>query len=482
MKLKRLISAAAAAVLSISSMSAVSVFAEESSGDTISDGVLTYEYVDGGISVKSCEPTVTSVKINEIVNGYSVISIDKSAFKECTKLESVSIPKTVKTIGDYAFMSCTGLMKVEIDPEAEIESIPTGAFYNCQYLMDITLPESLTYIGYSAFDSCSSLTEIDIPDSVDSIDAFAFKDCYCLKSLELPDSLNALGSGVFMNCYSVEEITLDEKNEAYTVEDNILYTADKTTLYTAAAGGVSKNVVIPDTVASISEYAFSGCLNMETVTISKAVTVIPEGAFNYCSGLTDIVIPEGVTEIGNYAFSNCENLKTVSLASTLKKINPGAFWKDSSIESVTFPEGITEIGSGAFLDCSALENVSVPKSVEKIGEYALGFNSKSDGSGADKNGNFKMSVYSDSAAEKYAKSNGLEYDAIDFSLKKAAFIIICSGLVILAVVIAVVVMRKGKKAPIQEKESEKTEESIEFEDGYESILDEEAADNDTDKG
>ena len=112
---KFLLSLSCSAVVSLSIISALPAFAIEDTVDTsgdknsFDDGVLTYTYVDGGVSVTHCESTATKVSISDTVSGYSVIAIGESAFEGCSGLSQISIPSSVKTVGNYAFKDCTAL-------------------------------------------------------------------------------------------------------------------------------------------------------------------------------------------------------------------------------------------------------------------------------------------------------------------------------------------------------------------------------------
>ena len=106
---------------------------------------------------------------------YSVTSIEKSAFRGCSGLTSVTIPNSVTSIGEYAFRGCSGLTSVTI-PNS-VKSIGGNAFYNCSGLTSVTIPNSVTSIGSEAFWGCSGLTSVTIPNSVTCIEIYAFRVC-----------------------------------------------------------------------------------------------------------------------------------------------------------------------------------------------------------------------------------------------------------------------------------------------------------------
>ena len=153
-------------------------------------------------------------------------------------------------IYQYAFSGCTGLTSITI-PDS-VTSIGFAAFYGCSGLTSITIPDSVTSIGEGAFWGCNSLTSITIPDSVTSIEDYAFWGCNSLTSITIPDGVTSIGEWAFYNCSGLTSIT------------------------------------IPDSVTSIEYSAFSGCSGLTSVTIGSGVTSIGERAFYGCYKLVEV--------------------------------------------------------------------------------------------------------------------------------------------------------------------------------------------------
>ena len=130
----------------------------------------------------------SSVTYNSMT--YSVTSIGRSAFRNCTGLTSVTIPNSVTSIEINAFSNCSGLTSVTI-PNS-VTSIGNTAFSNCSGLTSVTIPNSVTSIGIYVFDNCTGLTSIEIPNSVTSIGGGAFYGCSGLTSLKLSASLEPM--------------------------------------------------------------------------------------------------------------------------------------------------------------------------------------------------------------------------------------------------------------------------------------------------
>ena len=123
---------------------------------------------------------------------YSVTTIDRYAFSDCSGLTSVTIPNTVTSIGEYAFSGCSGLTSVTI-PNS-VTSIGSSAFSGCSGLTSVTIPNSVTSIGYRAFRDCSGLTSVTIPNSVTSIGDYAFCGCSGLHSLTIGSGVLSIGN------------------------------------------------------------------------------------------------------------------------------------------------------------------------------------------------------------------------------------------------------------------------------------------------
>lgn len=139
----------------------------------------------------------------KIENGVLIIpdgvtSIGNCAFLGCTGLTSATIPDSVTSIGHSAFYNCTGLTSVAI-PDSVTE-IGNYAFWGCTGLTSVTIPDGVTGIEYCAFNECTSLTSIIIPDSVTSIGDFAFHGCTGLTSISIPDNVTSIGNSAFYGC------------------------------------------------------------------------------------------------------------------------------------------------------------------------------------------------------------------------------------------------------------------------------------------
>ena len=317
--------------------------------------------VDGGYSVsnKSCEGDIV---IPSNFNGLPVISIQDYAFYTCSLLTSITIPNSVTSIGYSAFSDCYSLTSITI-PNS-VTSIESNAFYNCISLTSITIPNSVTSIGSYAFRGCSSLTSITIPNSVTSIESNAFYNCISLTSITIPNSVTSIGSYAFRGCSSLTSITVDDGNTIYDSRNNCNALIETST-NTLICG--CSSTIIPNSVTSIESYAFYNCSSLTSITIPNSVTSIGYGAFSVCSSLTSITIPNSVTSIGYSAFSYCSSLTSISIPNSVTSIAYSAFSDCSSLTSITIPNSVTSIELEAFGGCSSLTSITIPKSVDVMG-------------------------------------------------------------------------------------------------------------------
>ena len=298
------------------------------------------------------------------------------------------IKDRTKIICDGAFYYCSALAEVVI-PNS-VTSIGNCAFANCNALSNIAIPDSVTSIGNYAFSSCCSLSDIIIPDSVENVGNGAFQYCSLLECISIPESVICLNGNPFCNwngkleCLSSSFIYEDDvlfnmkkseiisfrkqKIESYIIPDSVTSIGDS-----AFSGCHSlSNIVIPDSVTSIGNYAFSSCCSLSGVIIPDSVTSIGNDSFRDCSSLSNIVIPDSVSNIGNYAFTLCTSLSNIVIPDSVTSIGTGAFSDCTSLSKIVISDGVTSIGYCAFSRCYSLSNIVIPDSVTSIGEEAFG--------------------------------------------------------------------------------------------------------------
>ena len=310
-------------------------------------------------------PSSTSgtISVPSRLGGYPVDNIGEYAFYWCDRLTEVTIPNGVTNIGDCAFEYCTGLTNLTIP--SGVQSIGDLAFDNCTGLTEITIPGNVENIGTYTFSGCGGLTSVTLSNGVLSIGHRAFDDCDALTSVIIPDSVANIGAGAFAGCLRLETIGVADGNTRYTSEDGVLFTTDKS-LLVGFPGGRIGAYEIPGSVTSIWDSAFSGCINLSAVAIPGSVTSIGSYAFSGCSGLTEVTLPGSVTNIGSSAFSGCRGLTEVTIPENVTSIGSSAFSGCSGLTEVAIPGSVTSIGRYAFSGCSGLTEVTIPGSVTSI--------------------------------------------------------------------------------------------------------------------
>lgn len=312
--------------------------------------------------------------------------IEKEAFFECNSLKSVIIPNSVTIIEDWAFLGCCSLRSIDI-PDS-VTKIGVSAFSGCSSLMSIHMPDSVTSIGYNAFEGCISLKNIHIPDSVTSIGSNAFEECVSLKSIIIPDSVTRIEGWTFYYCKSLKSIIIPDS--VTSIGDSAF--SDCKSLI---------NINIPNGVTSIGDSAFSNCHSLTSVTIPSSVIAIGTNPFcgcpadlkneskafiyehnvlfnkdkttliSYRAKEANYVIPDSVTSIGECAFLECNSLTSIIIPDSVTSIGVCAFVQCNSLTSINIPDSVTTIANHAFYNCKSLKSIKIPDSVTSIGDCAF---------------------------------------------------------------------------------------------------------------
>ena len=278
-----------------------------------------------------------------------------------------SISYDINTIGSGAFEKCENLLNIKM-PDSVV-TIKNRAFSSCTNLENIIIPDNVAIIENNAFNYCSKIKTLTIPGSTTSIDDEAFYYCENLTNISIPDSVTSIGNNAFSDTAYYE----DENNW----DNGVLYINNH--LIEANSSEISGNYEIKLGTITISEYAFTNCVNLTNIVIPDSVTTIGEYAFNLCSNLTDAVIPDSVTTIQTGTFSNCSNLESVNIGNNVTLIEATAFVFCSKLQNIILPNNLKSIGSYAFIGCENLSNIIIPKNVTNIdlGAFYLCNNLKS---------------------------------------------------------------------------------------------------------
>jgi len=196
--------------------------------------------------------------------------------------------------------------KVRVDPS--VTSLDARAFYNWRYLQTIILPHTITTIGNWVFDGCSSLTEITLPNSITAIGNNVFYGCTSLASITLPNSITTLGDWVFFGCSSLTSVTLP--NSITKIGDGVFSRCSSLI-----------EITLPNSITALGYRFFHQCSSLSSITLPNSITTFGKGVFWGCSSLTVITLPNSITTIDHWAFYGCSSLASVHLPENLISIS-----------------------------------------------------------------------------------------------------------------------------------------------------------------
>lgn len=300
--------------------------------DSSQYGNIYYEENENGtIEITGCTSSATSINIPSTIDGKSVTSIGNNAFYSCKNLVNITIPDSITSIGNNAFEYCASLKSVLIP--GSVKSIGNAAFNRCESLMNIeVIKNNSNYFSQDGVLFDKNKTKLiqypignkriayDIPNGVKSFGDCAFDSCSTLKNITIPDSVTSIGWGVFSGSTSLTNIDVSENNLNYSSYEGVLFNKNKTELIKYPIGNERTSYNIPAGVINFGD-VFSDCKNLVNITIPNSVTNIGVGAFWQCANLASITITNSVTSIGNYAFYDCKNLKDIYYYGTQSEWN-----------------------------------------------------------------------------------------------------------------------------------------------------------------
>ena len=247
---------------------------------------------------------------------YTVTAIGESAFSQ-RNITSITFPNSITSVGRAAFYCCSLLDSVVL-PE-KVTVIGDMLFANCTSLRRVVIPEGLTLIDNSAFNSCYSLDSLIIPNSVTRIEDWAFALCKGLTYVEMSRGLTYVGRGAFGDCSALNTVIIPDLSSWSMINFGDYNSNPLTTTKTLKINNEEiRDLVIPDDVTYIGDYAFRGCTNITSVTMGENVTKIGTSAFSGCKNCASFTIGENVTNIGSWAFQGCSAL--TSLTSLPRKV------------------------------------------------------------------------------------------------------------------------------------------------------------------
>ena len=295
--------------------------------------------------------TVTNIESSAFSNCTSLKSISfpsnvtylgDSILNGCTSLENVSIPGSVTEIGDYAFGNCTSLENLVL-PEG-VKNLGYGIIYNT-IIESITIPKTVTYSDYDSnggalagdqflkdvvFEDgiesvpanickkAGSIERVTIPSTVTKIGYSAFRECTEISSINIPKAVSLIDDNAFNGCTSLKSVNIEENTKK-------LF---KTEIGSAFSNCTSlKSISFPSNVTYLGDSILNGCTSLENVSIPGSVTYLGDYAFNGCTSLRSITLPSSITSIGNSIFNN----SALETARVYKNSYPLTYCKNNNI-------------------------------------------------------------------------------------------------------------------------------------------------------
>lgn len=273
------------------------------------------EFLDftGTATFKIRKPTIpTTIKLSTEVTDEDIANGVKDEFGVVYSMDGKRL----------LFVQNQDIASYVIKPGTQV--ICDEAFYWCEKLTNITLPDSVTHIGKDVFAECAELSEVIISNSVLYIGDGAFSNCEKLSEFNIPDSVTHIGDNAFFGCSGLSYI------------------------------------YIPNSVTHIGDGAFLGCSEMSSIKLPDSITFISHNAFYDCCSLTSVIIPKSVTYIGQSAFSGCEHLTCITIPNLVTHIGDCAFSGCRNLASITIPDSVTHIGKNAFRWIGSRGEIHIP--------------------------------------------------------------------------------------------------------------------------
>ena len=424
--MKRMYVLLAAVLLLLGTMfSGVRAYGEENGSQTQTEGDFEYEILtDGTAEISRYNGSDAYLTVPASIGTYEVTSIGRFAFTGCASLRIVTLPDSIKTVTSNPFAGCSRLHTIKLSGESKyldvidgllyqtkekrliccptdmrapgtveitegtktigdlafyqceritsillpdsVERIGASAFKRCVKLSELNFPENLSVIGNSAFEACEGLSGADLPAKLQTLGRDAFRSCTCLQYVQIPDSLEEIEGNPFANCVNLIEIRISPEHPFFSTPNRALLNKSDGTLVCYPAGLPDTEWELPGETQAIGAYAFFNCRNLVHVFMAGGLTEIRDSAFAGCSSLERVDLPVGLQRIGSFAFEFCEHLTAVSLPEGLESIGSDAFSLCGRLTEVDLPEGLQSLGNDAFAFCNSLCRVHIPDSLTEI--------------------------------------------------------------------------------------------------------------------
>lgn len=353
-----------------------------------------------------------SDEFKEICLPSSLKCIENESFMDCKSLEEIVIPSSVSSIGEYAFYNCISLKKVEILSDSI--KIGNQSFCKCSNLSKFIIHSTDvifdTEIDEGVFDETNLHTAGPLNSGCDyefswekQIPSKAFINSN-IEQIIFPETIETIGEWAFSECDNLKKISLPE--EITEVSRGLFY------------GSGINEVIFPKTIKRIGACAFAYCKDLKSMTLPDGLTETEKAVFEGCRNIEKVILPESLQIMRNWTFNGCDKLKTVGPIGSgcnieykwKKRIPSNAFNSWFVLSSITIGDGISEIGTYACAPDNLLsKKIVIPNSVTKIEKCGIGYYSISECTIEEKMNDFIIYGYSGSEAERYARQNAIKF-------------------------------------------------------------------------
>lgn len=372
----------------------------------------TFEYSEdtekNGMTVTRYTGNAASVKIPAAVDGKPVTAIQKDAFAGCAQIERLYIPDTVTQIEVGALADCEAMIAlrtpmagtgaeegqylgalfgadgyannpmhvpatlVYLELGGTADTLADYALFDCNDLLLVSLPTSVTAIGKYAFYSCTALVTVNT-EHLTSVAPHAFDRCASLSRVDL-SSAQQIGLGAFEGCVGIRRMVLPFVGGSRT-ENTYLGYIFGASVVDFSAGYYPlflSEVALTEGCERLGENAFFECETLTRVTLPSTLFEIGIRAFSGCERLASVSLPNGVRSVAENAFFDCKSLSELSFGSapTLQSLGINAFYGCISLTAVVLPDTLTALPASCFADCTALKSINLG-GVTQVGKNAF---------------------------------------------------------------------------------------------------------------
>ena len=317
------------------------------------DVTATFYYVNGSIA----EDILNGQDYSHIVVNDNIHTLGNSAFSNCDQLMTVSLPDTITTVGTDVFASSSGKLTATIrGVDGTIDSsVYDGKMTDVLY---VVIDEAVDTIGSYAFANSDTIEGVVIHDTALVAD-HAFYKGIAIDYVEI-GAANKIDDYAFAGCISIKNFYIDGEAGLEHIGDHAFEECK-----------LIPEMILPETVRHIGAYAFYNCNSMASINIPEGVPAIHDNTFFGCASLEELLLPDSVLTIGDWAFYGCVAVKNMSLGNQTTAIGEYAFYNCNQISALTLPETVTEIGDYAFRSCSRITEIHIPDSVVSLGDCAF---------------------------------------------------------------------------------------------------------------